>query len=294
MLQLSYDYEVAGHVYVVPLHDIYVDPDFNCRGAFAPHEVHGLGQSISEEGQRAPIVVQPLDDVPGPEQPLGDWTFRLIAGHRRYMAIDKWSTGTTINCVVERGLTREQACTLNFSENLQRKDLNILEEARALHRTWPIQSLGMISKLIGKPKKWIHARRMLLQLPDYVQTRAASNGISQYDILMLAKLPPDRVEAAYEKLTSSKGKTGRRPVVAGKQKWRNRPRGINEISKMVAFLLRHQRFSELSEAEITLVTSTLVWVTKGIDAQELLENRFGFPEGSVAIDSTDEIEGMKD
>lgn len=291
----NYDYEIVGNIILVPLLDIYLDPEFNCRGCFTPQEVHGLGQTIKQEGQVDPLIIQPIEDMLDKERPSPcPWKFRLIAGHRRHIAMENWTDLKKAKCVIELGLSHQQARALNFTENLQRKDLNILEEAEALLNTWPDYEIKTIARLIGKPKKWVAVRLDLLTLPDYVQKKAAAGHLSQYSIEMLAELHPKDIELVYQELVTTKGKPGQTPVRKGKQRWRSRPRGKIEIGKMVDLLYQHQRFSNLTDESQDYVIAALVWVTKHIKSKEFLEARLGFPEDCVIVDKNDQVTGFKD
>ncbi len=291
----NYHYEIVGNIVLVPLLDIYLDPEFNCRGYFTPQQVHGLGQTIKQEGQVDPLIIQHVEDMLDKERPSPcPWKFRLIAGHRRYTAMQNWTDLKKAKCVIELGLSYQQARALNFTENLQREELNMLEEAEALINTWPDFEIKTIARLIGKSKKWVAVRLDLLNLPEYVQKKAAAGQLSQYSIEMLAELDPKDIEPVFQELVTTKGKPGQAPVLRGKQRWRSRPRGKIEIGKMVNLLYQHQRFSTLTDADRDYVIAALVWVTKHIESKEFLESRLGFPEDCVIVDKNDQVIGFKD
>jgi ParB/RepB/Spo0J family partition protein len=289
-------YKKVGDIILVPLVDIYVDTRFNCRGWFAPQEVYSLGQAIREEGLLQPLTIQPMDDVDEKEQPSeGAWAFRLLAGHRRYMAMDKWTSMTEAPCIVKPGLSYHQARVLNFTDNLQRHDLNVLQEAHSLESTWPDYDVNTIAKLIGKPKRWVKARKSLIHLPDYVQRRAAlpQGGLTDKEIEILADVLPERVEPVFQQLVA--GTYGYRPRTSrAGGGWTGRPRGKQEINAMIGLLFKSRSFSELSDTERDYITSTLAWVTKGIDSVEFMENRLGYPADCVIVDSNDRVTGFKD
>jgi ParB family chromosome partitioning protein len=289
-------YNVAGEILWVPLLDIYVDLDFNCRGRFTPQEVYALGQSIKEDGQLEPLVIQPIGDVPEDERPDPcAWPFRLVAGHRRYVAIDVWTSDAQAQCKVVSGLSRQQAHALNIVENLQRKDLNMLEEAQALQHTWPDYEVKDIAKMIAMPKRWVKSRLDLLYLPEYVQRKAAlkKGGLSQYDIEHLAKLPPEQIESVFQELIATKG-TSRKPAGVRGYRWKDKPRGKEEIKRMIGLLYESQGWVGMSDEDRNLVASTLSWVMKGIKSQEFLENRLDYPRESVIVDKNDKVTGFRD
>lgn len=286
------DYEIAGNILLIPLIDIFVDPEFNCRGNFSVQDVYTLGQDIRERGQLVPLIVQPIEDVPDNERPEPcAWPFRLVAGYRRYMAIDRFTEKTFAECYVRTGLTKQQAHILNYTENLHRDDLNMLQEAQGLADSWPDEPVKVVAASINKPKRWVKVRRDLITLPDYVQNRAASGQLDQYDIEILAALPLNQIEPTFQNIITTKGKKKRPAITRGRQN--NRSRGKKEIENMIALLFASDHFSGLTTPQRDLATSTLAWVLRGIDSREFLEKRLGFPEDCVTIDDNDTIEGPR-
>ena len=127
--------------YPVPLASIYYDTTFNCRGNFTLQSVEELAASIRLRGGGVelkgldyPIVVQPIEDMVG-ARPAG-FAYRLIAGHRRFKAMEGFLRWSQAPAMIRAGLSDHEARMLNFVENLERKDLNPLEEARALARLY--------------------------------------------------------------------------------------------------------------------------------------------------------------
>ena len=87
--------------------------------------------------------------------------------------------------------TDYQARLLNFTENLERKDLNMLQEAIA-KRLYPDGvSLRQANKELHRPTKWIAARFRLLDLPVEIQEMAANGLLSQVSIERLCKEVPE-------------------------------------------------------------------------------------------------------
>lgn len=165
--------------FALPTADILYDDTFNCRGAFSIQSVQDLAKSIEENGLQVPVTVQPWDDP----------AYRLLAGHRRFKAVTtilKWST---IPATVRTDLTEHQARILNLTENLERKDLNMLEEANALRNLYPEgTSLRQAAEELKRPTRWVHARFRLLDLPEEVQKWAAAGTISAANVDRLCAL----------------------------------------------------------------------------------------------------------
>lgn len=113
-------------VFALPLSSIYYDADFNCRGQFMLESVSELADSIRQKGDGAelkgldfPVVVQPVAEVEG-GLPEG-YEYRLLAGHRRFRAVEFYLKWTRVPAMVRRGLSDYQARLLNFTENLDAK-----------------------------------------------------------------------------------------------------------------------------------------------------------------------------
>lgn len=212
--------------YEIPLVDIYYDESFNCRGSFTLQSVVELSDSIKEIGLQFPVVVQPWKDK-----------FRLIAGHRRYKACMVFLKWTQIPAVIRADLDEHQARLLNLTENLERKDLNMLEEALAIQALYPEGvSLRVAANELKRPTRWIHTRLRLVQLPEEIQQLAAAGRLVATDIEALWDITEEeRVESA-QKIVSVKRVPGKK--LSHKLKRRFRPRKTKEqIGKMTGVLL---------------------------------------------------------
>ena len=213
--------------YEIPVADIFYDESFNCRGAFTLQSVSELADSIGEIGLQFPVVVQPWEG-----------RFRLIAGHRRYKACIVFLKWVKIPAVVRTDLNEHQARLLNLTENLERKDLNMLEEALAIQAMYPEGvSLRMAAAELKRPTRWIHTRLRLTQLPEEIQQLAAAGRIVATDIEALWNLPEDERVAGAEQIVRLKGQTGKKKFPK-RLKRKFRPRKTKEqISKMSGVML---------------------------------------------------------
>ena len=185
-------------VFSIPVTDIFYDAEFNCRREFTLGSIETLAGSISKNGLQFPVVVQPW---------VGDHPFRLLAGHRRYVAAVRFLKWENIPASVRPNLTELQARILNYTENLERKDLNILEEALALGHTFNQgQSLRDIAEAIERDTRWVHVRQKLLTLPDEVQQQAAAGLLSSESINRIWTLEtPQRQIIAANEMAKHKG-----------------------------------------------------------------------------------------
>ena len=194
-------HEVAEQVLNIPLGEIFSDSEFNCRGELTPFDVVELAKEIANTGLQQPIVVQPFDKCPKPGQ-----SYRIVMGHRRYMA-HIVNSAKTIKAIIRDGLSDEKAFTLNLSENIHRKDLNILEEARALnrYRLWGFTQ-AQTSDAIKKSKGWVQVRFTLLDLPLQTQEEAAAGLLTTEQVKHLGGLTRDDQFELVKQIKDSKAK----------------------------------------------------------------------------------------
>jgi ParB family chromosome partitioning protein len=120
---------------------IHPDPN-NCRRPASTEaeteSLSALAQSIEELGLLAPLVVRSHPEIPG------EWM--LVSGHRR-LAACKQARIEFVPCLCHE-LTEEQAALMQLVENLQRADINPIDEARAFKRLR--DKFGLTSRQIGE------------------------------------------------------------------------------------------------------------------------------------------------
>ena len=128
------------------------------RKIFDEEGLNDLAESIKEHGIIQPIIVRP-----------NNGTYEIVAGERRWRA-SRLAGLKEVPCLV-RELTDEELMLLAIVENMQREDLNPIEEAEGLERM--MSSYGMtqeqVSKSVGKSRPYISNSLRLLKLPDEVR-----------------------------------------------------------------------------------------------------------------------------
>ena len=185
-------------VYELPVAEIFYDWAFNCRTEFTPQSVKELADSIKDNGLLFPVAVQPWTAEPG-------YAYRVVAGHRRFKAATTFLGWSSIPTSVRTDLTPRTAALLNFTENLERKDLNILEEATALARLYPDGvTLEVAAKELKRPSRWVHIRLRLLTMPEGVQKQAAAGLLSACNLEALAGREPDEQILLATKIVEAK------------------------------------------------------------------------------------------
>lgn len=131
----------------------------NPRKVFDEAALDELAASIASRGVIQPIIVRPHPDGQG---------YQLVAGERRWRAAQK-ARLHEIPALV-RALSDREVMALALIENLQREDLNPVEEARAYHRL--AEDEGMIqvdiAKMVEKSRSHVANMMRLVTLPDDV------------------------------------------------------------------------------------------------------------------------------
>jgi ParB/RepB/Spo0J family partition protein len=168
---------MSEQIQKIPLNEIYVDEEFNCRDSINPVEVVDLAKSIAKDGLIQPIVVTTI------KEPIEDYKYKVVAGFRRLFA-HRVNKAETIDCIVRADLDEKAARILNLTENLSRHNLTILEEAKSI---LPLFKLGLneyqiADELPSASRGWVQVRVMLLKLPVEVQKEAAAGLLSQTQI----------------------------------------------------------------------------------------------------------------
>ncbi len=134
----------------------------NPRKAFAAADLDELTASVREKGVVQPILVRPVEGATD--------SYEIVAGERRWRAAQK--AGLHDVPVVVRELTDKEALELAIVENVQRQDLNALEEAIGYQQL--IAGYGYsqneLAEVIGKSRPHIANTLRLLKLPEEVQT----------------------------------------------------------------------------------------------------------------------------
>jgi ParB/RepB/Spo0J family partition protein len=240
----------------IPVGSIYYDSSFNCRGEFTPQSVLELSQSIAARGLDFPLVVQPAADVEG-GLPGGE-LYRLLCGHRRFKAIVQFLKWLNLPCQVRIGLSDQKARLLNLTENLERNDLNPLEESRAIGRLFPSgTSQAEISKTLKRSQPWVYYRLAILKLPEELQQCIAARMLTVNDVRFLVTLPPERqVEAARVLM-----REGRKEVTEVKHKGGYRRKRRSQINRMI---------ERLFEANLMgLCPRLLAWTAGAVSDSEI-------------------------
>lgn len=174
---------VAAGVVEVPVADILPNPR-QPRTAMEPTSLAELAASIREHGVIQPLIVarsRPTDRAP----------YQLIAGERRWRAAEM--AGLSTVPVLLKEATPQQFLELALVENIQRADLNPLEEAEAFQALMTDFGLSQqeIADQVGKSRVAVANTVRLLRLPDRVKALLAQGTLSEGHARALLSLEDD-------------------------------------------------------------------------------------------------------
>jgi ParB/RepB/Spo0J family partition protein len=168
----------------LPLSEI--RPGNNDRKVFDPKELRELADSIVENGLAMPIRVRPADEA------LDGTRYEIVAGERRFRAHELAGL-PTIRAIVEP-LEDLAAASLMLIENLQRRDLNPVEEAWAYQDRMARfgQSVEDVAKIAGVRPTRVRERLSLLNLAPDVLELTRTGQLGPWFATQMARLDVNR------------------------------------------------------------------------------------------------------
>ena len=145
-----------------------IEPNqYQPRHQFSEESISELAQTLDKEGLLQPIVVRESDNG-----------YEIIAGERRYRAAQSlgWET---IPAIVKE-MDDDQAASLAVIENLQRENLNPIDEAQAYKNLMKLNDLTQtaLAKEMGKSQSYVANKLRLLKLTPKVQASLIDGNIS--------------------------------------------------------------------------------------------------------------------
>ena len=166
---------------------------FQPRANFDDEKLGELTESIKNQGVLSPILVREL----------GLNEFEVIAGERRLRA-SKQAGLTSIPCLVDQKQDQD-ALISALIENLQREDLNPVEEARGLDRLKREFGLTQdeVAKSTGKARSTIANSLRILSLPNSILDMLSSGMIEKGHAKLLASMEPKEAEEAAKKIVKN-------------------------------------------------------------------------------------------
>ena len=161
-----------------------VEPNKNQpRKKFDDEEIQKLADSIRDHGLIQPIIVRVIEDE----------RFQIVAGERRWRACKM--AGINEIPIIVKEISDEETAKLALIENVQRADLNPIEEAAAYKQL--IDDYGVtqeaIAKMVGKSRSVIANAVRLLNLPDEIQEMLEDGDITVGHAKALAGIEDEEI-----------------------------------------------------------------------------------------------------
>ena len=156
----------------IPIENIVPNP-YQPRKIFSQTALEELSSSIKVYGILQPITVRQKDDK-----------YELIAGERRFRAAKP---------AIINNMSDESSAVLALLENLQREDLNFIEEAMGYENLIKEHSFTQqqLAEKLGKNQSTIANKLRILRLPSDVKIKLVENGLTERHARALLKLPTE-------------------------------------------------------------------------------------------------------
>lgn len=156
----------------IPIEQIRANPN-NPRRYFSESDLEDLSASIREHGIVQPILVRPISG-----EDLAGAKYEIIAGERRWRAAQKAQLHEVP--IIIREVPDQQALEIAIIENVQRADLNAVEEALGYQQLIDDYdySQNELAQVIGKSRSHVANTLRLLRLPEAVQSMISDGSLS--------------------------------------------------------------------------------------------------------------------
>ncbi len=173
----------------VPVESLRPSPN-NPRKSFAESDLEDLSNSVREKGIVQPILVRPVEGALE--------SYEIIAGERRWRAAQRAGLHEVPILVLEVG--EREALELAIIENVQRSDLNALEEAMGYEALISQHNYNQtdVARIVGKSRSHVANTMRLLKLPEPVQESVRSGELTAGHARALINLP--NAEAAARRI----------------------------------------------------------------------------------------------
>ena len=159
------------NIKIIPVEQI-KPGSWQARKNFDTNDLVDLSNSIKSKGILSPILVTQSNDK-------NESSYDLIAGERRWRAA-QMAKIHEVPCIVVNDVDANSASVMSLIENIQRKDLNAIEEAQGLNElinqhNYTQESAG---KIVGKSRVYITNSLRLLKLPEKILSLIKDNKLS--------------------------------------------------------------------------------------------------------------------
>jgi len=245
--------EIKGSIVELKINDIAPNAD-QPRKQFDQDKLQELAASIRENGVIQPIIVCKAEKG-----------YKIVAGERRWRA--SRMAGLTVVPAIVRDLTNLQVLQHALIENIQRQDLNPLEEALALDKLITDHEMTQesLAKVVGRSRPAIANTLRLLNLPDSIRHHLMNEELTAGHARALLALPEEEIQVKAANLIISKSLN------------------VRETEKLVKKLQSPTRqVKTIDEAYLLSVREVERELTSNLGTKVRLKDRNG--KGSIVID----------
>ncbi|MCR1899253.1 nucleoid occlusion protein [Irregularibacter muris] len=174
---------IAREIEYIPVENIRPNP-YQPRKYFNQSSIEELAASIENYG-----ILQPLS-----VRKIGETHYELVAGERRLRAAKLLELKEVPTIVIE--IVDKDSAVLALIENLQREDLNYIEEAQSYHHLLNDHHMTQeeIAKKVGKTQSTIANKLRLLRLSDPVKKILVDKALSERHARSLLRLPDEELQ----------------------------------------------------------------------------------------------------
>ncbi|MEX2125688.1 MAG: ParB/RepB/Spo0J family partition protein [Woeseia sp.] len=198
----QFDQEAAGKATTLEIAVTELRPGrYQPRRIVSDESLIELADSIREQGVLQPLVVRAVAQTAEGSNPKG---YEIVAGERRWRAAQ--IAGLSTVPVVVRELDDQSALAVALIENLQREDLNPIDQAQSLSRLADEFALTheQVAKAVGRSRSSVSNLLRLLELQSDVKDLLADGGIDMGHARALLPLDPERQVAMARKALARK------------------------------------------------------------------------------------------
>lgn len=238
------------------------------RRVFAEDELCSLAQSIASNGILQPLTVRRVSQS----------EYELIAGERRLRASIMVGL-QKVPCIVMKCSDRQSA-VYALLENLQRADLNMFEEARAIRKLILDCSLTQerVAKQLGKKQSTIANKLRLLRLNEEEQEKIIDAGMTERHARVLLKLDGEQRRQVLEKAVSGNLNVKQTEILVERALQQGKTKGQNAkiIIKDVRIFM-----NTLNKAIDTMRLSGIDALTEKTENDEYIEYNVRIPKSSA-------------
>ena len=188
---------------------------------FYEESLEGLAESIKENGLLQPISVR-----------RNGSKYEIIAGERRFRACLMLGYDTIDAIVYDKN--DDESANLALIENIQREDLNSIEQALAMQKLMKMNNLTQneLAEKLGYQQSTVANKIRLLKLPNYVKTAITKGVITERHARALLNVPKERLDAIFKTIVDRKYNVAKTEEYIRESINRKKSRGVGGSAKI--------------------------------------------------------------